>query len=248
MKRSLWLLSLLFAAPLALQDVQAAGSDYDDLDGDSSKPTKKKVKSRRDFSDEDVREIAKGFYAKSNIGGWVYLLDFMGYVKPGTSLALAVGQDFVDKERSSMAWEVAFFQGIHNGVHYETQGADGCMQAGGAAPCVEGDLRTYTFTGTLEWSAYVNRRLGIGLRGGGGLLYSPLLMDQEAYESKVLIGEWGIADPGYHNAAHPAVMVGPTFEYYTKMSHFSAGADIDAIYAIGFDLGLSMTGYFKYTF
>jgi hypothetical protein len=32
------------------------------------------------------------------------------------------------------------------------------------------------------------------------------------------------------------------------MSHFSVGADVDAIYAIGFDLGVSITGALKYTF
>jgi hypothetical protein len=44
------------------------------------------------------------------------------------------------------------------------------------------------------------------------------------------------------------VQGGPTFEYYTKLSHFSAGIDVDVFYAIGFDLGLNATGNLKYTF
>ena len=44
------------------------------------------------------------------------------------------------------------------------------------------------------------------------------------------------------------VLGGPTFEYYTKLSHFSVGLDADVFYAFTFDLGASVTGYLKYTF
>ena len=37
-------------------------------------------------------------------------------------------------------------------------------------------------------------------------------------------------------------------EYYTKLSHFSVGADIDVLYMLGLDLALNPTGYLKYTF
>ena len=245
----LFLITLMLAfvsMPVVTPTAQA--QDYDDLDAPeeskrSKKTKEKKTRQARDFSQEEVREINKGTYAKTNIGGWSYFGNFAGYVKAGTSLALAVGKDFVDNERSSMAGEIAFFQGIHNGTHYETQGQYGC----GVAPCVQGDLRTYTFIGTLEYSTYPSRRVGLGLRVGGGLLMSPLLMDKERYEADVL-RYWGNADPQWHKTPHPAVVAGPTFEYYTKMSHFSVGADIDVIYAIGFDLGASMTGTLKYTF
>jgi len=43
-------------------------------------------------------------------------------------------------------------------------------------------------------------------------------------------------------------MGGLTFEYYTKLSHFSVGADIDAMYIVNFDLGISPTAYLKYSF
>ena len=250
----LFLTMLLFAfaaGPIVISTAHA--QDYDDLDSpDEEKKTKKKKKEKktrqaRDFSQDEVREITKGTYAKTNIGGWSYFGNFAGFVRAGTSLALAVGKDFVDNERSSMAGELAFFQGIHNGTHYETQGSVGCQAFGGPAPCVQGDLRTYTFLGTLEYSTYPSRRVGLGMRVGGGVLLSPLLMDKERYENDV-IRYWGNADPQWHKAPHPAVVAGPTFEYYTKMSHFSVGADIDVIYAIGFDIGASMTGTLKYTF
>jgi len=226
----------------------ASAQDYEDLDNESEDGSKKKR--GRDISEQEVKEVARGFYAKANVGGAIYLLDFAGYVNPGTSVGLGIGQDFVDNQKSSLAWEIGLFQGVHNGSHYENQGLEGCSASGsGPAPCVQGDLRTYTFLATLEWSAYLNRRFGIGLRAGGGVLTSPLLMDETFYQEDVLNTEWGLSeDPGYHTGIHPLGAAGPTFEYYSKLSHFSIGADVDFFYAVGFDLGTNVTGYLKYTF
>lgn len=196
-----------------------------------------------------VREIVKGTYAKTNVGAGVYLGRYSDWVKPGTSIALAVGQDFMDTETMSMAWEVSFFQGINNGLDYEEQAAGGCFTNGS---CVQGDLRTYTFVGIYEASFYPTRRMGVGLRMGGGILLSPLLMDEKYYAAEVVGdsggGAWQGQRPSVHDSPHPVVLGGPTFEYYTKLSHFSMGVDVDIFYAVGFDLGASATGTVKYTF
>jgi len=235
----------LLTTPFLATTAQA--QDYEDLDSASEDGDKKKR--GRDISEKEVKEIARGFYAKANVGGALYLLDFANYVNPGTSVGLGIGQDFVDNQKSSLAWELGLYQGVHNGSHYESQAAEGCSAAGGAAPCVQGDLRTYTFLATLEWSTYLNKRFGIGLRAGGGVLTSPLLMDETYYLSDVVQDEWGLSEPpGYHSGIHPLGAAGPTFEYYSKLSHFSIGADVDFFYAVGFDLGTNATGYLKYTF
>jgi len=199
-----------------------------------------------------VREIVKGTYAKTNVGAGLLLGKYSKWIRPGTSIALAVGQDFMDTETLSMAWEVSFFQGINNGTDYEVQGGDAaengygpCMADGS---CIQGDLRTYTLVGTYEASFYPTRRFGIGLRAGGGILFSPLLMDPGYYQSEVVEGAWGGVPTAVHEQPHPVVLGGPTFEYYTKLSHFSAGIDADIFYAVGFDLGVSATGTLKYTF
>lgn len=250
------LLAASIAATTALAGAYSsdayAQDDYDDLDLDGGESKAKKARSKRnprDLASGPVKEITRGTYAKANIGGAFYLLDFRGFVSPGTSVALAVGRDFVDKERLSMAGELMLFQGIHNGCNYEQQAAGECAGAPGAAPpLIQGDLRTYTIAGTWEISAYPSRRVGIGFRLGGGVMFSPLLMDEGYYQEDVVQDEWGGAAPNYHFSPHPVGMGGPTFEYYTKLSHFSVGADIDAFYAVGFDLGASATAYLKYTF
>lgn len=196
-----------------------------------------------------VREIVKGTYAKTNVGASLYLGQYSTTIKPGTSVALAIGQDFMDTEDMSMAWEVSFFQGINNGKDYEEQAAEGCFQTG---TCIQGDLRTYTLVGVYEASIYPSRRLGIGLRAGGGMLFSPLLMNEKYYAEEVVgdttTGAWQGQRPAVHDQPHPVVLGGPTLEYYTKLSHFSAGIDADVFYAVGFDLGVSATGTLKYTF
>lgn len=231
---SLVLSTLVLA--LASAPVFAADNDYDDMETDTAKPSAPGEKKRKDAQ---VKEITKGFYAKTNIGGAFYVGNFSGIAKPGTSMALAIGQDFVDHEKMSLAWELAFFQGIHNGLSYDQNPGPYFIQ---------GDTRTYIVAGTVEWSTYISRRIGLGLRAGGGILYSPLLMDETFYQQVVLDQTWGISDPGYHGSPHPVVVGGPTFEYYTKMSHFSVGADIDVQYSIGYDIAVSATGALKYTF
>lgn len=245
MKTSSLLLGLLLVSPLLSSTAQAADDDYGDLD-DEGDGGRQSVQDR--IRNAQVREINRGLYLKASVGGAFYLGDFASAVSPGTSTALAVGQDFVDREHSSMAWEVALMQGIHQGDPYEFQT--------GVGPYVEGDLRTYTIAGLFEWNTYPARRWGLGARAGVGVLYSPLLMHPDYYgtgvtppSTRTVLQEWGLsADPGYHNAAHPIVIGGPNLEYYTKLSHFSIGMDIDVFYAIGFDLGAGVTGNMKYTF
>ncbi|RME23397.1 MAG: hypothetical protein D6798_13570 [Deltaproteobacteria bacterium] len=226
---------ILLGLALGLTTRTALAEDYSDLD--SKDEGKKSVQDR--IRAEPVREINRGFYLKANVGGAFYLGQFAGAVSGGTSTALAVGQDFLDREKTSMAWEFAFFQGIHNGVTYDQQA--------GVGPYVEGDLRTYTFAALIEWNGYLGRRLGVGGRVGGGVLFSPLLMERTYYEDEVLRA-WGIEDPGLHGQPHPIVQGGPNLEYYTKLAHFSLGLDADVFYAIGWDLGMSVTGNMKYTF
>ena len=232
------------------EDDEEESEDSGEDEGEGS--TKKKKSSKGD-DERRIREIVRGFYAKANIGAATYLLNFGNKgagnaVGAGTMVGLSIGQDFVDTEKQSMAWEIALNQGVHNGLAWETQG-EACDGAGGAAggyPCTEGDLRTYSLQGPYEFSAYPIRRVGIGLRAGGGALYSPLLIETVGYTQDV-IPTFGF-DPQLHGAIHPFGVAGITAEYYTKLSHFSVGVDADVFYAVGWDLGVNASASLKYTF
>jgi hypothetical protein len=252
MLSSLFLASLANAsdtlpASFALDSVSPR--DLRALDGvaqDEEEEEEEEEPGERRQSAGQIREVVRGFYLKANAGSALYLLQFSDWVKPGTFVSLAVGQDFVDNENQSMAWEVSLQQGLHNGEDYLTQASFGCMAAGGGAACTQGDLRTYTLAANYEISFYPSRRVGIGARVGGGVMMSPLLVNAEAWQTDVL-PEYGL-DPGHHSGVKPVVFGGPTLEYYTKLAHFSVGLDVDVTYTIGWDLGLNATGAFKYTF
>jgi hypothetical protein len=241
---------LLFAALTTFSMQSAYAQDLGELD-DPDSGAEEREEPKRERAKPEVKEITKGWYAKSNIGGAGYLGKFLGFVNAGTAVGLTVGQDFLDQEKKSAAWELGLIQGVHNGCGYQEQADYACNGnlSGKDSPYIQGDLRTYTLQGALEYSVYPNRRFGIGGRAVGGLLLSPLLIHPTYYDEEVL-PEWGRTanPPTYHDRPHPMVGGGVTVEYYTRLSHFSIGADADVFYAIGFDLGFNASGYLKYTF
>ena len=226
-----------------------SASDEDELDEGEDEDPRGGTRGRSSMASGTVREIQRGFFGKANVGGLGYLpapgVGLGGATGSGMMVNIGLGQDFVDQEKMSMSWELALSQGLNGGTEYYIQADAGC---GVGAPCTEGDLRSYSVEATYELSFYPIRRVGIGFRAGGGVLYSPLLMFATTYQEEIL-PEYGLAaDPGYHNAIHPMGMGGLTFEYYTKLAHFSIGADADIIYGVGWGLGWDASGYLKYTF
>ena len=189
-----------------------------------------------------VREINRGFYMKSGIGATPYFQSNSiggSLLSPVMTVDLSAGNDIVDKERLSMAVELQLSQQLHDGPKDDVVGFE--------APIVQGDVHVFAITGTYEVSGYLTRRFGIGARAGGGVSIIPLLM-KDPYYSEQIAAQWGVRAVA-HEGVQPTVRAGATIEYYTKLSHFSVGADIDALVVVGsLGFGLSPTGYLKYTF
>jgi hypothetical protein len=190
-----------------------------------------------------VREVVRGYYFVANVGSVIYT-NTHGYggegglLSPVIATGLAVGSDFIDKERLSFAWQASFQQGLFNGPREE--------ELADLPPFVEGDIHTFAGVGSVEASFYPTRRLGLGLRVGGGFMVIPLLMDQEIYQ-ETIVSVWGSPATLHENPL--GMIVGtPTLEYYTKLSHFSVGVDVELSYVFEFDFGIAPSGYLKYTF
>lgn len=231
--KSLALALMLGLAPAVISDAHA-DDQVEDLDStSSSRPARK----------DRVREVVRGFYVKANVGTLVFFgpRGGQGLLEPGTALSLSVGQDFIDKEKSSMAWEVFFHQSLNNGAKYFAQNG---LQP---SQLIQGDIHTFTGGLAVEYSTYLSRRVGVGARAGGGVSFVPLLMLREEYETTVVGDNWN-AQPGVHEAPLPMFFGGPTLEYYTKLSHFSVGIDAMFAFYVGLDFGVDATGYLKYTF
>lgn len=229
----------LLATPL-VQSTAFAQSSIEDLDSEGAKKSKKKSKAAAPAAEaEVVREIERGLYLKASMGSTSYLLNYgSGALRSGTTMGVVLGQDFLDQERRSMAWEVGFVTGLHNGRRWDQQDP--------SQPLIQGDTRTFAGQAAYEFSVYPTRRLGVGIRAGGGIMYAPLLIHEQSWAEEV-IQFWG-AQPTVHSDLHPFAFGGPSIEYYTKLSHFSVGADADVSYALGFDLGIVATGYAKFSF
>jgi len=232
MRRLLFALaSVAFLAPSAMaQDIE----DLDEGGRGGRKKDRREVMAR--LEDEVIREIVRGFYIKAGAGGGAYFGRYGGILSSVVTTPLTFGQDFLDAERSSMAWELSLTQAVYNGASYESQNM------------IQGDTRFFNVTAAIEYSGYPARRLGLGVRAGGGIMFAPLLMERTEYETTVVQDTWGGVESPAHTRPHPTFFAGPTLEYYTKLSHFSIGLDIDVAYQIDFDINLSGVGWFKYTF
>lgn len=196
--------------------------------------------------DEVVREVNRGLFLKADIGSTLWMNTHGNVRSNGSPLlsgvvasTIGVGQEFVDRERFSVAWEADFYQGLFNGPRIEE------LQAIG--PFIQGDVHIFGGLASIEMSTYPTRRLGVGIAAGGGIIDMPLLMEPEQYNDVVVAG-WGGQTASLNAGPLPTVMGNPTLEYYTKLSHFSIGLDVPIMYVIGFDLGISPLGYMKYTF
>lgn len=251
----LTLVASLSFALLAPRIGAAQDDDFEDLDStDKSKKTKKEKRRdrksvRAQLENEVIREVVRGFYFRTGVGSGMYfgrygnVPGFGSVLRAVVVTPLTFGQDFVDKERTSMAWEISVTQGVYNGMTFET------LDALDLPPnrLIQGDTRTFSFTAAYEYSAYPTRRLGIGPRLGGGVMVAPLLMDRQAYDRDVVGDAWSGAQSAAHTRPHPLGFLGFHLEYYTKLSHFSIGADIDAIYQLDFDVNVVGVGWLKYT-
>lgn len=194
-------------------------------------------------STEQVREIARGYYLKSDIGSTIYLLTYSGLLSGVMTVDLAVGSDFIDNEKNSVSWEVIFSQSLLNGPKWDVQ-----PTVLPSNQFIQGDLHTFSGLAAVEASVYPTRRFGVGGRVGGGVMVAPLLINPDEYNTTVATAWGGVLSP-VHGSPMPVIMGGPTIEYYTKLSHFSVGLDVDAQYVIGLnDLGIVPKGYMKYTF
>ena len=193
-----------------------------------------------------IREIVKGAYLKVNLGPIFWLPTISNFTSSsGTEMDISFGYDVVDTLGFTLAVEGSFFQVITNGDGVSTD------IGGQIASPIQGDFRVFGGIAAVRASGNVGgkrvKRLSISGHAGGGVGYSPALVD--------------LADPrvlsrmayGYIMQDRPLGLVqgGLGLEYYTRLSHFSLGLDVDFNVIIGgpvIAMGLATNVFVKYTF
>jgi hypothetical protein len=191
--------------------------------------------------DEVVREIERGLFVKSNIGSTIMVTP-VNLLSGVMTVQIGLGQEFIDKERFSVGWEAGFHQSLFNGPEFDV------LAAGGVPAVVQGDIHVLGGLAGLEASFYPVRRLGVGIMAQGGVFLAPVLMDEVAYQEDIVQGVFGGVEPVANAGPIPVFGATPTIEYYTKLSHFSLGADVAVLYWLNVGLAIGPTGYLKYTF
>lgn len=229
--------ALLAAVALSVA-TPALAQSRPDLDGTGRRGVDKAAK------EKVVREIERGVYLRANAGTTILVGPRSALLKAGTTLDFTVGQDVLDKVKASAGWEINITQSIFNAKFSSYDELPGSS----IDPrfYVQGDSYMLGLTVGGGGQAYPVRRLGIGGHAGAGIAYLPLLLEKNAYQTRV-VPDWGV-DPGLYNSVKLMIYAGPTLEYYTKLSHFSLGIDVNFMYVLGFDYGIRASGFFKYSF
>ena len=162
------------------------------------------------------------------------------------------GYDVVDTLGFTLAVEGSFFQTITNGTGVSE---DLNRDRIGLPSPIQGDFRVFGAIVGVRAGPNVGgkrvKRLNISGHAGGGIGYSPPLVDlQDPTIAGRIASEFGGILQG-----RPLGLVqgGLGLEYYTKLSHFSLGLDIDFNVIIGgasplIAMGLATNIFVKYTF
>ena len=247
-------LLLLLAVPLAVPSVAMAqeddpdedypddDDDDDDIEEDES-PRERRAPPKRK---RPTREVVKGAYAKINLGPLFWLGDISPFVSSsGTEIDFSFGYDVLDRLKFTLTVEASFFQVISNGDGVSVDLAFGSP--------IQGDFRIFGGMAAVRAGPNVGgrrvKRLAIAFHAGGGIAYSPPLVDMQSQNVISRIA----ASYGFIMQGIPLGLVqgGMGLEYYTRLSHFSLGLDVDFNVILGgpvVAMGLATNAFIKYTF
>jgi hypothetical protein len=189
------------------------------------------------------REVVKGFFARIQIGPTIWVPPISSFTSGvGTTSHFAVGYDFVDTLRFTMAFQAAFFQLVTNG--------NGTY--GGFVSPIQGDFRIFGGVAGLRlgpnFGGQKARRLNFSVIVLGGVGGSPLLVEETSTSYQDTLAAFGAIMQG-----RPLGLVSPGvgLEYYTKLAHFSLGLDVTADMILGgpmLAIAVSPNVFLKYTF
>jgi hypothetical protein len=259
------MLLLLLAVPLvAVAPASAFAQDEDDEDypddEDEDEDDPEDEDEDGEFEEERVRpsrsssrkgkraarEVVKGAYAKVNMGLGISLPPFRSYTSStSTQVDFSFGVDVLDRLAFTLTIEGSFFNMISN-ANGPIRNADRTF----TPSVVQGDYNLIGGTAAVRFGPNFGgkrvKRLHLAIQVGGGVGYSPKLVDDASvlFQTNRLVllqgGPVGLITPG----------IG--LEYYTRLSHFSLGLDVDFNVVVGragvVPMWVTPTLFIKYTF
>jgi hypothetical protein len=226
------------------EEEEKSGVDLDREEETARARRQREAQERR--KKRPVREIVKGAYLKVNLGPMFWLPEISNFTSStGTEMDVSFGYDVVDTLGFTLSIEGSFFQVITNGDGVSTD-----IGAQIASP-IQGDFRVFGGTGSVRAAANLGgkrvKRFSISGFGGGGVGYSPALVDLQDVRVLTRMAYGSIMQ----DRPLGLIQGGLGLEYYTRLSHFSVGVDIDFNVILGgpiVAMGLATNAFAKYTF
>lgn len=218
----------------------------DELDRDDSRrarPARTATKRKR-----PTREVVKGAYAKVNMGVGIALPPFKQYTSStSTQVDFSFGYDVLDRLKFTLAIEGSFFNMISN-ANGPIRNPDRTF----TQSVNQGDYNLIGGTAAVRFGPNFGgkrvKRLHLAIQVGGGVGYSPLLVSPE---TSVLFQTNGVPTL-FQGGPMGLITPGVGLEYYTRLSHFSVGLDVDFNVAVGrasvVPMWTTITVFIKYTF
>ena len=146
---------------------------------------------------------AGGWQANTGLGLNAFQGDLKGVVFPGPQLELAAA-----RMMGPLAIGATVRRAQMNGCSYEEQ-VEGCADAGGPGPFIQGDLFLQSYGLMVGLPALVDQpSWSLGTELVAGVARAPLLMDEAYYAQEVVAETWGGQDGGYHASPHPMATLG----------------------------------------
>ena len=201
------------------------------------------------------REVVKGAYLKMNVGP-IFWLPPISYstTTSGTELDFSFGYDVIDRLPFTLTVEASFTTVITNGTGINDNESFRALLDAQITPTIQGDFRVFGGTVNLRlgpnFGGRKTKRVSFCVQVGGGGGYSPPLIDLQDQEIKNRAAANGL---GFIMQGRFLGLITPGLgiEYYTKLSHFSLGLDVDATIILGGPsaaIGVGTEFFAKYTF
>ncbi len=227
-----------------------ADIDSQPEDTSSSRQGTSKKKKRR-----ATREVVKGAYLKMNVGPIFWLPPISNVTTTsGTELDFSFGYDVIDRLPFTLTVEASFSTIITNGTGINDNESFQALLEAGIAPTIQGDFRVFAGTVNVRlgpnFGGRKTKRANFSIQVGGGGGYSPPLIDLKDAEiqNRMNANNLGFIMQGRFLGL---ITPGLGIEYYTKLSHFSIGLDVDANIILGGPapaIGIGADFFAKYTF
>ncbi len=239
-------------------DDEAAPAEDDRSRGDVDAPEEEEPERRQGTTRKRkrrTREVVKVAYLKINVGPQFWLPPISSVTSTSaTELDFSFGYDFIDRLPFTMTVEGSFTTLVANGSGVNVRDTFDQLIAVGIAPTVQGDFRIFGGTVNLRFGPNFGgkktKRGNFSIQVGGGGGYSPPLID---LQDPVVAGRIAANGKGYLLQGRFLGLITPGIglEYYTKLSHFSLGLDVDANIILGgpsIAIGVGLNFFAKYTF